>query len=129
MAPRETFAKTPEDAVRLAVEAIAAGDMDATLAMYEPDACFVGPTGEVANGHAELRDALLPFSALKPRFRFEVERIIHGADIALIAGKWSFTGTDPEGNTVEMSGRNLDVARQQDDGSWRIVIDNPFASA
>jgi ketosteroid isomerase-like protein len=129
MAPRETIAKTPEEVVPLAVEAISAGDMDGTLAMYEPNACFVGPTGEVANGHAELRDALLPFSALKPQFSFEVERIIHGADIALICGRWSFTGTDPDGNTVEMAGRNVDVARQQPDGSWRLVIDNPFASA
>lgn len=129
MEARETAATTPEDVVRLAVEAIAVGDMDAALAMYEPHASFVGPTGEVANGHSELREALLPFSAMKPQFSFDVERIIRGADIALICGKWSFTGTDPDGKPVEMSGRNVDVARQQPDGSWRLVIDNPFASA
>ena len=41
----------------------------------------------------------------------------------------SLTGTDLEGNTVEMEGLSTDVLRRQADGIWLLVIDNPYGSA
>jgi len=32
------------------------------------------------------------------------------------------------GNAIELEGRTSDVARRQADGSWLIVIDDPYAT-
>ena len=43
-------------------------------------------------------------------------------------GTWSFTGTGPDGEPVQLASRNADVLRRQSDGSWRFVIDNPWGT-
>jgi ketosteroid isomerase-like protein len=41
---------------------------------------------------------------------------------------WTLTGgTDPDGNPVELSGRATEVLRRQDNGSWLVVIDDPWS--
>lgn len=116
----------PEHVVPYAVEIMAAGAIEPVMRMYELNAVFVGPGGEVASGHDELREALTPFVALKPQFTLDIDQVVEAGDVAEVCGRWSLTGADSEGKTVEMSGRNVDVVRRQADGSWLIVIDNPF---
>jgi hypothetical protein len=36
------------------------------------------------------------------------------------------SATDPQGNAVELSGQASDVLRRQADGTWLLVIDNPY---
>lgn len=112
--------------MRFAIEGLSTGDIEAAMALYEPKASFVGPGGEIVNGHDEVRQALLPFAAMKPNVEFEVERVIEADDIAVVCGRWSLEGTGTDGQPVRMAGRNVDVVRRQPDGSWRLTIDNPF---
>jgi ketosteroid isomerase-like protein len=43
-----------------------------------------------------------------------------------VIGVWSFNRTGPDGEPVRLAARNADVLRRQTDGTWRIVIDNPW---
>lgn len=124
-------AKNPKDVVEQAVKAISAGDADGALEMYEATALFVGPNSEISCGTEEIRQALESFMNLKPNFRVDIDQVLtgEGCDVAQVSGRWSFVGTDPEGQEVQMSGRNVDVVRRQADGTWRLVIDNPFHSS
>lgn len=38
----------------------------------------------------------------------------------------SLTGTDPDGNPLEMGSVTAEMVRRQEDGSWRFVIDNAW---
>ena len=118
-------AHTPEDADRLLCEAISAGDMEAALAFYEPEAQFVAEPGNVVTGRDAIRRVMSQFLALKPTLTMENVTAVQAGNIALLASSWSLTGTGPDGQPINLSGQGQEVVRQQPDGSWQFVIDAP----
>ena len=82
--------------------------------------------GETGTGTEALREAFGGFLVLKPTFELEVKKVFRAGDIALSFVDWTLTGTGPDGETISRSGQGSDVLRQQHDGSWLFVIDNPY---
>lgn len=104
------------------------GDIEAVLALYEPQAVLVAQPGQVAAGPAALRQALNGFLAMQPTLALLQHEVITVGDLALSLAKWTLKGTAPDGQPVQMAGTTSDVLRQQADGSWRIAIDNPWGA-
>jgi uncharacterized protein (TIGR02246 family) len=125
-------AHTPEEVHRLWAEAFSAHDLEAVMALYEPQATLIPPGQEVPNlvltGAEAVREHLSGLLALKPKFELEFKKAIQAGDIALLLSEWTLSATDPDGNAVEMEGRTTDVVRRQPDGSWLVVIENPSGS-
>ena len=119
-------ARTPEEVASLLGQAFNAGDLESILALYEPEATFVAQPGEVVTGTEAPREAFGGFLALKPTFELEVKKVFRAGDVALSFVDWTLTGTGPDRETIPMSGQGSDVLRQQHDGSWLFVIDNPY---
>jgi len=119
-------ARKPEECDTLLVEAVNRGDLEAAVALYEPNASFVLESGQVVTGKAAVREVMQGFLALKPKFTIEVKATSSGdGGLALTRGKWSLSGTGPDGKPVTMSGNSTEVVRRQPDGTWLFVIDNP----
>jgi uncharacterized protein (TIGR02246 family) len=118
-------AHSPEEIDVVWSEAFNAGDGDAVLALYEPGAAFVLPTGDVVEGPDAIGEALGGFFALKPRIDLRTEHVLRAGDTALVYSSWTVTGTADDGSPVEMTGRAKVVVRAQPDGSWKFVIDDP----
>ena len=105
------------------------GDVDALVEFYEPDGTVFPQPGSPVTGHAAIREALVPFVALRGQMQLRTSAVIENGDLALVYGEWSLTGgTDPDGNPVNMEGRSTEIMRRQSDGSWRDVIDDPYSS-
>lgn len=121
-------AHTPEEVHRLWAEAFSAHDLEAVLALYEPDATLIPQPGQIVTGSEAIREALSGMLALEPKFDLEFKKSFQADDIALLFSDWTLSGTDPDGNAIEMAGRTSDVARRQPDESWLIVIDDPYGS-
>jgi uncharacterized protein (TIGR02246 family) len=125
-------AHTPEEVHRLWAEAFSAHDLEAVMALYEPEATLIPPGQEVPNliltGAEAVREHLSGLLALKPKFELEFKKAVQAGDIALLFSEWTLSATDPDGNAVEMEGRTSDVVRRQPDGSWLVVIENPSGS-
>jgi len=119
-------ARTTEEVPLLFARAFADGDLDSAVALYEPEAAFVAQPGAVVTGTEAIREALSGFLALEPMFDLEVRKVFRAGDIALGFDDWTLTGTGPDGETISMSGQTTTVLRQQADGSWLFVIDNPY---
>ncbi len=119
-------ARKPEEIHRLFTDAINAGDLNAILALYESTAILVAQPGQIVRGHAAIREALSGYLAMKPRFALQPGKVLESNDIAILFSKWTLTGTGPGGSTVQLAGQTTDVVRRQKDGSWLMVIDNPF---
>jgi uncharacterized protein (TIGR02246 family) len=119
----------PDDFHRVFGEAFNAGDADALLALYAPDASLVPQPGQVVSGTAALRAALAGFLALRGQMTLETRAVVVAGDLAQTHGQWTLTGTGPDGSALQMAGRSAEVLRRQPDGTWRCVIDNPFADA
>ena len=117
-------ARKPEECDLLLGEALNAGDLEAAVALYEPNASFVQQPGQVVTGRAAIREVMQGFLAVKPKLKIEVNAV-QGGDVALLRSKWSLNGTGPDGKPVTMSGNGTEVVRRQADGTWLFVIDNP----
>jgi uncharacterized protein (TIGR02246 family) len=110
-------------------ELLAAGDLDAMVELYEPDATFAPQPGETVTGRGAIRTALTGFLAVKPRMTGQIEKVLCAGDTALVANRWSLSGTAPDGAPVRMAATSADVLRRRPDGSWGIVIDDPWGAA
>lgn len=106
------------------MEAFNAADGETLLALYEPEAAFVVPSGDVVEGPAAIGEALAGFFALKPTIDLRTERILRTGDTALVYSSWTVNGTGPDGPVV-MTGNSTVVVREQADGTWKFAIDDP----
>lgn len=124
-----TTAETPERAIELFSELLGDGRVDRALELYEPEAAFVPEPGTVVRGREAIAEALERFAALRPTLTGEIEKVVAGGDTALVVNAWTLSGTAPDGVPVAMEGRSADVLHRRDDGSWGIVIDDPWGAA
>ena len=110
------------------VEGINTGDLNSLMTLYEADACFASQPGQLAKNPDGIRQSLRSFIDLKGKLDLKVKRVLQASDLALVISEWSFSGTGSDGNPVNMTAKSADFPRQQSDGSWRFVIDNPWGT-
>jgi len=110
----------------LFVAAFNAGDLDALMQCFEPEACFVSKSGRVAAGTEAVREAYRRTLANKPHMDLEVRKVLPaGPGLALVIVPFTQKAATPDG-TMEWRSVATDIVRQQPDGSWLLVLDNPF---
>ena len=119
---------TPKEFLISYVEKFNAGDISSMINMYEIDACFVSQEGKIIKGMENVRQTLQSFINMNGRIESKVIGVVQTNDIALVNTEWSFNGSGPDGKAVTITGKATDVLRQQSDGTWRILIDNPWGT-
>ncbi len=119
---------TPEEVLRSIVEGINTGNIDSVLMLYDPEACFTLQPGQVVKGQQSIRQNLQGFIDMKGKLESKVKRVLYAGDLALVISDWSFNGTGTDGKPVNLASTATDVLRQQSDGAWRIIIDNPWGT-
>jgi uncharacterized protein (TIGR02246 family) len=123
-----TKTDTPGGTVEHFSALLAEQRLDALLELYEEDATFVPEPGRVVTGHESIREELARLVALKPRMSGSLERVLQADDTALVAYRWQMEATAPDGSPIHMGGLSADVLRRRPDGSWRVLIDDPFGA-
>ena len=120
-------ATEPEQIHGLFEQAFNAGDLDALMALYEPDAALVPQPGMVAEGSAAIRDSLRWFLDRGGQIMLDTKLVLRVGDLAFLSNRWSLTGgTMPDGSPAELGATTAEVARRQPDGNWLYVIDNAW---
>jgi ketosteroid isomerase-like protein len=113
-------ATSPEEICRLFKEAMAKGDLDAVLSVYDAEAVFLNQSREVTKRREDLRRELVPLVTAKTVFEYDVRQVVESGDIALMHTKWRVSTAQP------MTVYAIEVARRQRDGSWRWLIGDPY---
>ena len=128
---RSTIPPThPGEVVERFAACLNAGDLDGALSLYLPDAVFqAAPDRAPARGREAIREALGEFLAMRPRITGELKTVHEASDTALVINRWRISGTDAEGQDLEMGGTSADVMRRREDGSWAILVDDPWGGA
>jgi ketosteroid isomerase-like protein len=94
-------------------------DVEALVALYEPDAWLFGPAGPV-QGTEAIRGAWTEMMEMSGQTRLVTQYVIEQGDIALLSNRWlSVVGEH------EISATSAEVARRQGDGTWKYLIDYP----
>ena len=121
-------ASQPIDVLEVVTQAINTGDVDAQMAIYEPDAYFnFEQAGQGAiTGIPAIREAFTGFLAMKPNITMRLLSCNQAGNIAVIRNAWHLTCTGQDGNPMEMSGQTVVVLRRQSDGNWLVLVDNPY---
>ena len=119
---------TPEEVLNSIAEGINTGNLDSLMMLYETDACFASRPGQLAKSPETIRQSLRSFIDMNGKLDLKVKRVLQTSDVALVTTEWSFSGTGPDGNQVNMAAKSADVLRHQADGTWRFVIDNPWGT-
>ena len=57
-----------------------------------------------------------------------VEGGLMAGDTALVAHRWRMEATAPDGTEMRQGGLSADVLRRRPDGSWAVVIDDPYGA-
>jgi len=118
-------ADTPERCDELFTRFANARDLEGLVSLYEPDACLAQETGPPARGAAAVRDSLAGFLATQPELEMKVVRALRaGDDLAVL---YSDYRVRVAGQREPIAGRSMIVVRRRPDGSWRIVVDDPYA--
>lgn len=119
---------TPEEVLRSVAECINTGNLDSFTMLYESDACFASQPGQFIKGRENIRQSIQGFVNMRGKLESNVKRIIQTSDLALVISEWSFSGTGSDGNPVKLASTATDVLRQQSDGTWHVIIDNPWGT-
>jgi ketosteroid isomerase-like protein len=61
----------------------------------------------------------------KPQMKFDIRKVIPaGDDLALVIVSWTSVLSSDEAKVL--SGTATDIVRRQADGTWKLVLDNPY---
>ena len=116
--------ESPEHLHVVFQQALNRHDLEAIVALYEPNAVLVTVDGP-AQGRAAIREAYRAFLASHPTIDLQTLGVTSVGDLAMLRGRWTLHRIGPDGNQIRNEGRNTEVVRLQPDGRWLFVIDHP----
>ncbi len=105
--------------------ALNAGDLDATMALYAPDAMSMPPDGPAVSGADALRDWYAPaFTEYTMELTTTVDDVLVAADLAVLRASYDQQLVPKDGGppTTQL-GSWLIVLRAMEDGSWKLWRD------
>jgi uncharacterized protein (TIGR02246 family) len=120
---------TPAGTVEHFSELLGEGRLDALLQLYEEGAIFVPEPGRAVSGRESIRGELEGLVAMGPRMSGSVEQVLQAGDTALVAYRWRMEARAPDGTPIRQQGLSADVLRRRRDGSWGVIIDDPYGGA
>ncbi|MCZ7588565.1 MAG: nuclear transport factor 2 family protein [Gaiella sp.] len=120
---------TPAATIEHFSELLEQGRLDAILDLYDDSAAFVAEPGRTVSGIEAIRTELERLAAMSPRMSGRVEQVIEAGDTALVAYRWTMEATSPDGTAIRQGGLSADVLRRRPDGSWSVIIDDPYGGA
>lgn len=113
-------ANRPEEICELFQRYMNQGDLDSLVGIYDPEAAFLDPSGQIRRGRNGMREVLAPLAEARAQFDFNIRQVIQSGDIALMHTEWMVS------SHPSMSSYAIEVARRQPDGSWCWLIGDPF---
>jgi uncharacterized protein (TIGR02246 family) len=115
----------PADGPRFFEQHLNAGDLDAVMALYEPEARFVTKSGETLVGRDRIRKVLAAMMEAKARLHSGVVKAVTVGDIAQLYTDFEGTMNDDSGKTVAIRHKAFEVLRCHPDGPWRLIVGDP----
>jgi uncharacterized protein (TIGR02246 family) len=115
----------PEDWPSLFEQNLNAGDLDAVMALYEPNARFVARSGETIVGRDRIRDVVAGLIQSKTRLLSRVVEAITVDDLTMLYTDFQGATVDPAGKTIQLRSKAIEVLRRQPDGTWKLIIGDP----
>ncbi len=124
----ERLAATPRLACEALARALRAGDVDAALTCFAPDACVVGPDGRALHGETPIRALLAQLIEARAEIAIELAGVLVAGELALAHERWVIASGGASGSRSAPTTDPTLVLRQIE-GEWRLAIAAPWGWA
>lgn len=114
----------PEEMASVWADAYNRGDLDALVALYEPDGAFAARTGPL-RGRDAIRSHFARVLNKQTQIQHRTRKLVDQGEIALCYGEWTLFSRAADGTQTKRSGSSVEVLRRQADGTWLYIIDDP----
>ncbi len=115
----------PEDWPHLFEQHLNAGDLEAVVALYEPDARFVARSSAIVVGRDRIRPVLAALIGTKTRLQSRVIKAVTVGDVALLYTDFQGVTVDASGKTADLHHKAIEVLRCQPKGAWQLIVGDP----
>lgn len=123
-------AMTPGEVVSNLELFFAKKDVDAMMSLYREDSVMVSKSGfETVTGLDSIHSILEGFANNGENVKITLRTLYQNGNTALVIVDWSLNSRNENGNVIKISGTATDVLKQDVDGSWYYLIDNPYGIA
>jgi ketosteroid isomerase-like protein len=104
-------------------DGVNAGDVDSLVALYERDAVLMAEDGSRVVGIEAIRSAYELTLSFGGTLTLTTRYVVETGDVALLSNQYTFSLPGYTATWI-----TSEVARRQPDGTWKYVIDNPYAA-
>jgi uncharacterized protein (TIGR02246 family) len=115
----------PEDWPRLFVQYLNSGDLEAVVALYAPNARFVGRSGEIIVGRDQIRDVLARMIRSKTKLQSRVIKAINADDVAVLYTDFQGTTMDALEKTIDLRYNAVEILHRQPNSCWKLIVGDP----
>ncbi|MFT3682885.1 MAG: DUF4440 domain-containing protein [Ferruginibacter sp.] len=113
-----------EDAHATLAEAFNSGCADTVLSMYDFNGIIVPEPGKPVSGKEKFQEAIHAILSIGGKMEIKTVYCLQAGNLAVGRSEWNIT----DGKEVKISAKGIEVMRQQEDGTWKIVIDHAFGA-
>ena len=100
------------------------GDVATVMSMYDLTGIIVPEPGKPVSGKEQFEEAIKGILSIKGTMEIKTVYCLQTGNIALGRSEWSIT----DGDEVKVSAKGIEVMQLQDNGTWKIIIDQPFGA-
>lgn len=116
--------KRAEDAHATLAAAFNTGNVATVLSMYDFNGIIVPEPGKPVSGREKFEEAIKAILSIKGKMEIKTVYCLQTGNLAVGRSEWNIT----DGEEVKVSAKGIEVMRQQEDGTWKIVIDHAFGA-
>ena len=116
--------KRAEDAHSALAAAFNTGDVATILNMYDSSGIIVPEPGKPVSGKAQFEEAIKAILAIKGTMEIKTVYCMQTGNLAIGRSEWNIT----DGEEVKVSAKGIELMKQGEDGTWKIVIDHAFGA-
>lgn len=113
-----------EDTHKTLADAFNTGDVNVVLSMYDFNGIIVPEPDKPVSGKEKFTEAINAILSIKGKMEIKTVYCLQTNDLAVGRSEWNIT----DGNEVKVDAKGIEVMRQQNDGTWKIVIDHAFGA-
>ncbi len=103
------------------------GDIEGIMSSYQESATVVFEPNNAVSQHTAIREAFQNILPVNPHFTYAGHEVFISGDTAMHISPWTMKATAPDGTVIEDSGLSVAILKQQANGEWLMVLDNPHA--
>lgn len=114
----------PEDVHSVLANAYNTGNPEIVMRMYDVDGLFVPGPSQPVSGKAKFEEAIHTILAIPGKMEIKTVYCLQTGNIAVGRSEWNITNN----GEVKISAKGIEVMQQQEDGTWKIIVDHAFGA-